>query len=365
LKSQKEVGGCCSARALVGSIRGSMAGDEPCAKSDAVRSTFAACAKEDQCTAEGEAHVGQHLRGPLGVEGLVERLRQDIMVDLEALLDRRSSTLLREGSKELGKIHEEREQVGKMMEHLSERQDILKSEQVAMHSAIAEITAKLDFFSGELWQAAQAAANMAATADCQQGGNVMEAVSSLPPVDSLGTYGAAAPLPFSSVEGMCDGSVADAPPGLEAIAPSPACVQPLDAAVACAASAAESLLAAAKALPHHPGQAHPGLQDGRYGPLTVSDGPRTPPRPTSSQTSQMKAAGSPAVKLSLESALSSSIPAVVTTPAPARLNIADCLDMDTPPSVPFHHPAPGFVANPSQAPGKMRAEAPAFVPGVL
>mmetsp|Transcript_62915 Transcript_62915/g.116966 ORF Transcript_62915/g.116966 Transcript_62915/m.116966 type:complete len:336 (-) Transcript_62915:279-1286(-) len=335
-----------------------MAGDESCAKSDAVRSNFASCAKGE--TGVDEATSNE--QDPQERLDLTEMMRRDILLEVDSLLERRSSSLLQEGAKEISKIQDEREQVGKEMDQLQARQDALKAEQAAMHGALADITSKLDFITGELFKAlstAQGAAPGSQTPEHQQ---AMFSAAGLPLMQMEASACPVPPFTFGGLQSggaeeslfeRVDSAASMPPPGLG----------PLDgssteadfSSLACASMAAaaeptvlEQLFMAGASLPKQE---------------TWGDAPRTPPRATMAggvmttpEGPQPGQSASPAVRLSLESALSSS------ARAPAKLNIADCLDMDTPPPILGFNTAPGAMG---QASGQLRAEAPAFVPGVL
>lgn len=333
-----------------------MAGDGPCAASDAVRSTFNNCAAKQAGATKDAMTAAQ--QQPMKVEagGLMQKLQEGIMADFEAMLDSRSSNLLRDGHRELGKIQEEQAQVTKMMDQLSSRQDALQKEQAKMHSAIADIMSKLDMLAGELWQAMPNPTESEQVLLGYDGGLTGSEASSF------------SELPMPTAQQCAASSTAS-------------CDMELAASVAAAAIAASDPFLVPPPLPLP--------QQDRDDAEAWGEGPRTPqraahggasgsswmmtPTPTTQPSQPQRhwpqqpnkktpmappLPGSPAVKLSLESALSSTT--VATTPAPARLKIADCLDMESPPCVPFQQPQQLS----GQVSGKMRAEAPVFVPGM-
>jgi len=271
----------------------------------------------------------------------------DIMAEVEAILSSKADSLWRRGQAEIGKLHEERKEALSCLQELTARQDVLLAEQSTMRSALSDITMKLESVATEMREALRAAPGSY---------DLTELLAS----DGLRTRVQASMVPL-----MTPGQ-----PASIRLPPLPPTA--LNPTVAPLSFRPES-----------------GLLD-------RSDGPRTPPR----NTEQARMAGfgglsgvagaypgSPAVMLSLASALNASDvtpPPIAAPTAPAkRLQIAECLDMDhklyeapylVPPFLGSDPVSIGLVEEPRStptlnadalawSPPQLRAEAPAFVPG--
>lgn len=91
--------------------------------------------------------------GSLSAAGLAEALRVEIMDDVEAVLREKAKSLWERGQEELGKMKEDRKEVASSIAELQKRQDVLIGEQTAMHSALLDITTKMEFVAMEMREA--------------------------------------------------------------------------------------------------------------------------------------------------------------------------------------------------------------------
>jgi len=191
------------------------------------------------------------------------------MVDVEAVLSQKSDALWKRGQAELGKMQQERKEVASSIAGLQQRQDMLISEQTAMHGALLDITAKMEFVAMEMREALRNVAKVGA-------GEL-----ATPPVMPL-----AAPF-LADFSALGLGAPSLQGPEMEGV----------DAALTL------------QGLCTPPRIAPPAL-------ASPSGYSIAPPLP-----------GSPAVLLSLASALPSAPAPSTTNPGTTRLHIADCLDM--------------------------------------
>lgn len=204
-----------------------------------------------------------------GLRGFTEALREEIMVDVEAVLSQKSDAMWKRGQAELGKMQQDRKEVASSIAGLQQRQDMLISEQTAMHGALLDITAKMEFVAMEMREALRNVAKVGAAELATP--PVMPLAA--PFLADLSALGLGAP----SLQGLEFESV-DAALTLQGL-----CTPPRNAPPALASPSGYSI---------------------------------APPLP-----------GSPAVLLSLASALPSAPAASTVNPGTTRLHIADCLDM--------------------------------------
>jgi len=217
-----------------------------------------------------------------------EALREEIMVDVEAVLSQKADSLWKRGQAELQKVQQNRKEVASSLAGLRERQELQIAEQVAMQGALLDLTTKMEFVAQEMREALR----------------------------TVGTLGK--PVVESTTGGM-----------LPEVLPSQATL-PMPLILPHCQTSQAHLMASLSAL----GSFGMALDMESVGPGLVC----TPPRIASfAAASPLGSAiapplpGSPAVLLSLASAL---------TPAPApspsagaplagttRLHIADCLDL--------------------------------------
>eukprot|EP00929_Paragymnodinium_shiwhaense_P111808 TRINITY_DN80093_c0_g1_i1.p1 TRINITY_DN80093_c0_g1~~TRINITY_DN80093_c0_g1_i1.p1 ORF type:complete len:419 (-),score=105.30 TRINITY_DN80093_c0_g1_i1:105-1361(-) len=241
-----------------------------------------------------------------GLERIPEALRRDIMAEVEALLLKKEESLFQRGQAEIAKLQQEKQQVSICLTEITAKQEAMAREHAAMHGALIQITSKLEFLATEMKQ-------------------VLRARCSAP---SSGLASSPQP-PGEGSSPVASGATAEGPQT------PPRATSKTDAADAAdGPSSATSATGSAKSSRGGPPQMAP------------------PPLP-----------GSPAVLLSLASALpsasySSSAAPVVSTPQPGRkappisssvksrpLNIAECLERaagSTPAAA-----APGSAALPS------------------
>jgi len=212
-----------------------------------------------------------------GLTSVAEALREEIMVDVEAVLSQKADSLWKRGQAELGKMQQDRKEVANSIANLQKRQETLIAEQTAMQGALLDITTKMEFVAMEMREALQL-------------------------VGKVGLDGAPGTLPEPTPSQLLA--------GLSALGLGTAAPNGLDAGLLLQESA-------------EPGLALQGLcTPPRIAPATVSPtgSCMAPPLP-----------GSPAVLLSLASALPSgpapSPNTAVPPPGMTRLHIADCLDM--------------------------------------
>lgn len=219
------------------------------------------------------------------VAGVAQALRDEIMLDVEALLSQKSDSLWKRGQAELVKMQEDREEVARSLVGLQTSQEALIAEQQSMHGALLDITAKMEFVAMEMREALRAAGNGNGKTGCA--GMLGEANLGTPPAYPTASAsellaGLSALSLGMGVDFECTPPPLGADPGLLCTPPR---ITPQSAA---------SL---------------PGYSI-------------APPLP-----------GSPAVLLSLASALPSApTPSAMTSaaasyPATTRLQIAECLDM--------------------------------------
>jgi len=86
------------------------------------------------------------------LDKIPEALRQEIMVEVEAILAKKEESLFRRGQAEIGKLHEERKQVAACLTEITAKQELMVKEHVAMKSALGEITSQLEFLATEMTQ---------------------------------------------------------------------------------------------------------------------------------------------------------------------------------------------------------------------
>lgn len=215
---------------------------------------------------------------PCGLSGIADSLREEIMADVEARLSQKADSMWKKGQAEFGKLQQDRKEVMASIAELQTSQESLITEQTEMHSALLDIATKMEFVALEMREALRATKGDKDPAD---GGLLPEATLSMPPslpilpVDLMAELSA---LGFLTQNLLAEG----APPGLS--------------------TPPRSFMAPPVALPAGPAFA--------------------PPLP-----------GSPAVFLSLASALPSATVAPTSGSPPAgatRLHIADCLELNTP-----------------------------------
>lgn len=264
------------------------------------------------------------------------------MAKVEAILASKADSLWRRGQAEISKLHEERKEALSCLQELTARQDNLLAEQSTMRCALSDITMKLEAVATEMREALRAAPSSAPLRGYDLTGLLA----------SDGIHASAVQVPLAPLM----------TPGLPASIRLPGL---------------------------HPAVPHSFRPESV---LDRSEGPRTPPREARMAGLGLFGVagaypGSPAVMLSLASALNASDvtpPPVAPPMAPAkRLQIAECLDMDhklfeapymVPPFVGGDAVGMGLVEelistptlNPDAlewTPPQLRAEAPAFVPG--
>mmetsp|Transcript_20500 Transcript_20500/g.33080 ORF Transcript_20500/g.33080 Transcript_20500/m.33080 type:complete len:327 (-) Transcript_20500:141-1121(-) len=205
-------------------------------------------------------------------DAFVDTLREEIMSDVEAVLKSKADDLWERGQAEISKMRQDRQEVASSLAELQRRQELLSADHTAMHSALLDITTKLEFVALEM----------------------REAIRS---------------MSKDQMQGQVAGSVS-----LAAMFPNEVYAPPSPA----------QLLANSLPLPCEPSSF--GLQT----PPRVAVQPTSSPPVTSCLAPPLP--GSPAVLLSLASALPSSAP-------PCRLHIAECLDADSFPSLPHQSSA--------------------------
>jgi len=215
-----------------------------------------------------------------GLPNIAEALREEIMADVEVRLSQKAASLWTRGQAELRTIEHDRKEIATSVIELQTRQESLITEQKAMHSALLNIATKMEFVAMEMREALRAV-------------------------------------------GKLDG--ASAPPGMLPEAFMPPVASPLDmaaelSALCFAANSAFAMEGAEGAPPGlllqglcTPPRITPQVAESPFGPAIA------PPLP-----------GSPAVLLSLASALPSAAPPAGLT----RLHIADCLEMNSSPHTP-------------------------------
>lgn len=91
-----------------------------------------------------------------GLGGLADALREEIMVDVEAVLAQKADSLWKRGQAELGKMQQDRKEVASSIAELQRRQDLLIDEQTSMHDALLDITTKMEFVAMEMREALRA-----------------------------------------------------------------------------------------------------------------------------------------------------------------------------------------------------------------
>lgn len=309
---------------------------------------------------------------------VTEQLQKEIMAGLEAVLATKSESLWKRGQAELKKLQQERDQVTSSLQELQDRQEILMVEHTAMRNALLDITSKLEFVVTEMREALRVLPRRMSS-----GYDPMNGFT--PP-----------PVVMPALEMPCNGT-SNTTLGVQTPMELPAAC-----AAASAACAAARAIAAAVAIPPQADVGDAAVEKVLEIPEAVPDGPRTPPRAgarAADAASRMHAVtsglpqntsshpGSPAMLLSLASAL----PSVVTPPPPGpppkqpskRLHIAECLDFNglqdatnvcsrgnrvnagTPTNLTLDSFVIGETAAHAAAQAaKLRAEAPAFVPGM-
>jgi len=220
---------------------------------------------------------------------LAEALREEIMVDVEAVLSEKADSLWKRGQAELQKVQQNRKEVASSLTGLRERQELQIAEQVAMQGALLDLTTKMEFVAQEMREALR----------------------------TVGTPGK--PVMESTTGGMLPEVLPS-----QATLPMPLTLPPCQTSPVHLMASLSALGSFGMALDNMEG-VEPGLvcTPPRIAPLVAASplgSAIAPPLP-----------GSPAVLLSLASALTA---APVPSPAPGlplagttRLHIADCLDL--------------------------------------
>jgi len=224
-----------------------------------------------------------------GLSDIEATLREEIMADVEARLSQKADSLWKRGQAELGKLQQDRKEVATNIAGILKNQESLISEQTAMRGALLDIATKMEFVALEMREALRAVGKLDGPA--ANGGLLPEAALAMPPALPVATELMAelAALGFPP-QGL---EVEGAPPGLAipGLALHGLCTPPR---IATQMDASPALLAAM----------HP------IAPLP----------------------GSPAVLLSLASALPSAPATSPSTASPpigaTRLHIADCLEIN-------------------------------------
>lgn len=213
-----------------------------------------------------------------GLSGVAESLRLEIMADVEARLSQKADSMWKKGQAEFGKLQQDRKEVMASITELQTSQESLITEQTEMHSALLDIATKMEFVALEMREALRTVGKVDKAP--ANDGSLPEAAVSMPPslpVLPLDLMAELSALGFVTQGVLPEG----APPDL--------CTPPRITAP----------------------------------PLALPGGPAlAPPLP-----------GSPAVLLSLASALPSAPVAPISGSPPAgatRLHIADCLEINTP-----------------------------------
>lgn len=218
-----------------------------------------------------------------GVDAFAESLRQEIMSDVEAVLKSKADDLWERGQAEITKMRQDREEVSTCLADLQRRQELLSAEHRDMHNALLDITTKLEFVAVEM----------------------REAIRSFNKEQAQGQVAGAEMAGSATLAAMFPNEVPFCSSQLSSVPASPA-----------------QLLVNPLPMPCEPSAF--GLQT----PPRVAVQPTSSPPVSSCLAPPLP--GSPAVLLSLASALPSAAP-------PCRLHIADCLDVDSLPKLP--HPS--------------------------
>jgi len=89
--------------------------------------------------------------GSLGVSGpALERLKEQVMLDIEAKLDQKEGNLWRRGQVEIKKLQAEQQQVFSHVQKLQEQQSVLVSQSQQMQETLLAVTSKLEMVVTEM-----------------------------------------------------------------------------------------------------------------------------------------------------------------------------------------------------------------------
>lgn len=284
---------------------------------------------------------------------IAQVLHEDIMKDVEAVLAQKADNLWRRGQAELTKLQLDRKQVVTSLKELQDRQEQLVAEHSAMRSALVDITTKLEFVATEMREAIRSMPQRAPGWNPESSGadGVQHALplAPMPPPMAGGAVSCSA----SSLAKSPSCAGLQSPAGHHA-----ASARGLPAACAAAAAACVAAQAAVASTTSSPGADLTGAVSSALAaassPLEqleqLPEGPCTPRRSSNRGTppshSGQHPPGSPAVLLSLASALPSSATPPPAGPPPCppskRVHIADCLDLAAP--RPEVHSAPVGLA---------------------
>lgn len=212
-----------------------------------------------------------------------EALREEIMVDVEAVLSQKADSLWKRGQAELQKVQQNRKEVASSLAGLRERQELQIAEQVAMQGALLDLTTKMEFVAQEMREALRTVGTLGKpVVESTTGGMLPEVLPSQ------------ATLPMPLILPHCQTSPAHLMASLSALGSLGMALdmESVDPGLVCTPPRIASFAAAS--------------------PLGSAIAPPLP--------------GSPAVLLSLASALTAA-PAPSPLAGTTRLHIADCLDL--------------------------------------
>lgn len=111
----------------------------------------------DAAPAEEDPGQGSSPAASADLTDLAAALRDEIMQDVEAMLSQKAESLWKRGQAEISKMKEDRNEVASSLAGLQQRQDALITEQKAMHSALLDITTKMEFVAMEMREALRVA----------------------------------------------------------------------------------------------------------------------------------------------------------------------------------------------------------------